>query len=144
MATDTPAEHPPAGVPAASPAGVPAGMPMIRSIAMPADSNPNGDIFGGWLMSQMDLAGGNLAARVAHGRCVTIAVDAMTFIRPVKIGDEVSVYCNLISTGRTSIKISVEAWRRARIGGEESRVTAATFTFVAIDPEGKPRPVATA
>jgi acyl-CoA thioesterase YciA len=123
-------------IPAENP---PAGIPMIRAIAMPADANPNGDIFGGWLMSQMDLAGGNLAARVAHGRCVTVSVDAMSFISPVKIGDEVSVYCTLVSTGRTSMKISVEAWRRARITEEEMRVTKAIFTFVAIDAEGRPR-----
>ena len=92
----------------------PAIMPMIRTIAMPADANANGDIFGGWLMSQMDLAAGNLAQRTAHGRCVTVAVEAMSFIRPVKIGDEVSVYCELLSTGRTSMNISVEAWRRER------------------------------
>ncbi len=114
---------------------------MIRTIAMPADANANGDIFGGWLMSQMDLAGGNMAIRVAHGRCVTVSVDAMSFISPVKIGDEVSVYCSLVSTGRTSLKISVEAWRRARITEEELRVTKAIFTFVAIDDEGHPRPV---
>jgi acyl-CoA thioesterase YciA len=117
----------------------PAGMPLIRTIAMPADSNPNGDIFGGWLMSQMDLAAGNLAATTSHGRSVTVSVDGMSFLRPVKIGDEVSVYCTLLSTGRTSMKISVEAWRRARITEEESRVTKAIFTFVAIDAEGRPR-----
>ena len=114
---------------------------MIRAIAMPADANANGDIFGGWLMSQMDLAAGNLASRTSHGRCVTVSADAMTFLRPVKIGDEVSVYCELLATGRTSMKISVEAWRRARIGAEEYRVTKAVFTFVAIDAEGKPRPI---
>jgi len=119
----------------------PARMPMIRSIAMPADANPNGDIFGGWLMSQMDLAAGNLAARVAHGRCVTVAVDAMSFIRPVKIGDEVTVYCELISTGRTSLNIAVEAWRRDRSEMEDQQVTKAVFKFVAIDAEGRPRPV---
>ncbi|MDR3521470.1 MAG: acyl-CoA thioesterase [Acidocella sp.] len=117
----------------------PAGIPMIRTIAMPGDSNANGDIFGGWLMSQMDLAAGNLASRVSHGRCVTVSVDAMSFLRPVKIGDEVSVYCELLSQGRTSMKINVEAWRRARITAEEYRVTRAVFTFVAIDAEGKPR-----
>jgi len=125
--TTTPAELPPAGI------------PMIRTIAMPADSNANGDIFGGWLMSQMDLAAGNLAARIAHGRCVTVSADAMSFLRPVKIGDEVSVYCEKLATGRTSMKIGVEAWRRARIGAEEYRVTRAVFTFVAIDAEGRPR-----
>ena len=119
----------------------PAGIPMVRAIAMPADANANGDIFGGWLMSQMDLAAGNLASRTSYGRCVTVSVDAMTFLRPVKIGDEVSVYCELLATGRTSMKISVEAWRRARIGAEEYRVTKAVFTFVAIDAEGKPRPI---
>jgi acyl-CoA thioesterase YciA len=115
--------------------------PMIRTIAMPADSNANGDIFGGWLMSQMDLAAGNLAARVAHGRCVTVAADAMSFLRPVKIGDEVSVYCELVGKGRTSMRINVEAWRRARDIETEQRVTKATFTFVAIDEFGNPRPI---
>lgn len=129
MAEDLPLETPPAGI------------PMIRAIAMPADSNANGDIFGGWLMSQMDLAAGNLASRISHGRCVTVSVDAMSFLRPVKIGDEVSVYCSLISKGRTSMKINVEAWRRARITEEEYRVTRAVFTFVAIDSEGKPRAI---
>jgi acyl-CoA thioesterase YciA len=130
MTDTTPAEHPPAG------------LPMVRAIAMPADANPNGDIFGGWLMSQMDLAAGNLASRIAHGRCVTVSVDAMSFITPVKIGDEVSVYCTLVATGRTSMKVSVEAWRRARSTEEEFRVTKAIFTFVAIDAEGRPRSVA--
>ena len=120
----------------------PAIMPMIRTIAMPADANANGDIFGGWLMSAMDLAAGNLASRVSHGRCATVSVDAMSFLRPVKIGDEVSVYCTLLSTGRTSMKISVECWRRARITDDEYRVTKAMFTFVAIDAEGRPRPIA--
>ncbi|EKN00303.1 MULTISPECIES: acyl-CoA thioesterase [Acidocella] len=119
----------------------PAIMPMIRTIAMPADANANGDIFGGWLMSQMDLAAGNLAQRTAHGRCVTVAVEAMSFIRPVKIGDEVSVYCELLSTGRTSMNISVEAWRRERAEENDERVTKAVFRFVAIDSTGRPRPL---
>jgi acyl-CoA thioesterase YciA len=118
----------------------PEGVPMVRVIAMPADTNVNGDIFGGWLMSQMDLAAGNTASRASRGRCVTVSVDAMSFLRPVKVGDEVSVYCELLSTGRTSMKIAVEAWRRARVEEEEYRVTKAVFTFVAIDAEGKPRP----
>jgi acyl-CoA thioesterase YciA len=117
----------------------PAIMPMIRTIAMPADANASGDIFGGWLMSQMDLAAGNLAQRVAHGRCATVAVDAMSFIRPVKIGDEVTVYCELVSTGRTSLNIAVEAWRRERSDEVDQRVTKAVFKFVAIDAEGKSR-----
>ena len=119
----------------------PARMPMIRTIAMPADANASGDIFGGWLMSQMDLAAGNLAQRVAHGRCVTVSVDAMSFIRPVKIGDEVTVYCELLSTGRTSLNVNVEAWRRERSDELDQRVTKAVFKFVAIDAEGRPRPV---
>jgi acyl-CoA thioesterase YciA len=119
----------------------PAGMPMIRTIAMPADANASGDIFGGWLMSQMDLAAGNLAQRVAHGRCVTVSVDAMSFIRPVKIGDEVTVYCELVSTGRTSLSVAVQAWRRERSEEVDHRVTKAVFKFVAIDAEGRPRPV---
>ena len=119
----------------------PAIMPMIRTIAMPADANANGDIFGGWLMSQMDLAAGNLANRVAHGRCVTVAVDAMSFIRPVMIGDEVTVYCELLSRGHTSMNISVEAWRRERSEQNDERVTKAVFKFVAIDSSGRPRPL---
>ena len=116
-------------------------MPMIRTIAMPADANASGDIFGGWLMSQMDLAAGNLAQREARGRCVTVAVEAMSFLRPVKVGDEVTVYCQLLSTGRSSMNISVEAWRRDRAGENDERVTKAMFKFVAIDSEGRPRPV---
>jgi acyl-CoA thioesterase YciA len=118
-------------------------MPVIRTIAMPADTNPSGDIFGGWLMAQMDLAAGNLAARTARGRAATIAVEAMTFLRPVKVGDEVSLYATLISTGRTSMRIGVEAWRRDRYGHQSEQVTHATFTFVAIDPEGRPRQLVT-
>ncbi|MDE1896140.1 MAG: acyl-CoA thioesterase [Rhodospirillales bacterium] len=116
-------------------------MPMIRTIAMPADANASGDIFGGWLMSQMDLAAGNLAQRAARGRCATVAVEAMSFLRPVKVGDEVTVYCQLLSTGRSSMNISVEAWRRDRAGENDERVTKAMFKFVAIDSEGRPRPV---
>ena len=119
----------------------PSEAPMIRTVAMPADANANGDIFGGWLMAQMDLGGSNLAGRIAHGRIATVAVDAMSFIRPVKIGDEVSVYASLVATGRSSIKVNVEAWRRARDSTTERRVTKAVFTFVAIDSEGRPRPI---
>ncbi|MDE1905878.1 MAG: acyl-CoA thioesterase [Rhodospirillales bacterium] len=116
-------------------------MPMIRTIAMPADANASGDIFGGWLMSQMDLAAGNLAQRAARGRCATVAVEAMSFLRPVKVGDEVTVYCQLLSTGRSSMNISVEAWRRERAGENDERVTKAVFKFVAIDSEGRSRPL---
>jgi acyl-CoA thioesterase YciA len=108
---------------------------------MPADTNPHGDIFGGWLMAQMDLAAGSLAARASKGRVVTVAVDGMSFIRPVSVGDEVSVYARLTATGRTSIRIAVEAWRRARQNEEVLQVTKADFTFVAIDEAGKTRPL---
>ena len=114
---------------------------MIRVIAMPADTNPSGDIFGGWLMSQMDLAAGNAAARHSAGRSVTVAVDAMTFDRPVLVGDEVSVYAKIVRTGRSSMTIHVEAWRRPRESHETMRVTQAAFTFVAVGPDRRPRPV---
>ncbi|MFT3997330.1 MAG: acyl-CoA thioesterase [Asticcacaulis sp.] len=111
----------------------------IRTIAMPSDTNPAGDIFGGWLMSQMDLAAGNVAARRAVGRAATIAVEAITFHTPVHVGDEVSVYAELLSTGRTSMKIHVQAWRRSRDSDTRIKVTDADFTFVAIDENGKAR-----
>lgn len=113
--------------------------PVIRTIAMPADTNPAGDIFGGWLMAQMDLAAGNLAARVARGRAATVAVEGMTFLRPVKVGDEVSLYADLVATGRSSLRIHVEAWRRPRFGPDAQKVTDAMFTFVALDGDGRPR-----
>ena len=106
---------------------------------MPADTNPYGDIFGGWLMSIMDSAAGTVASLHSRGRAVTIAVDSMTFHRPVKIGDVVSVYANVIEVGRTSMKIDVSAWRRIRAGEETDRVTHAVFTFVAIGDDGRPR-----
>lgn len=113
--------------------------PVIRVIAMPADTNPNGDIFGGWLMSQMDLAAGNAAARHSAGRVVTVAVDAMTFNHPVFVGDEVSVYAKIVSTGRSSMTIAVEAWRRPRESDETVKVTQAAFTFVAVGADRRPR-----
>jgi len=118
---------------------LPSGEPAVRVVAMPADTNPYGDIFGGWLMSIMDSAAGTVAARYSKGRAVTIAVDGMTFHRPVKIGDVVSVYANVISVGRSSMKIDVSAWRRIRAGEETDRVTHAVFTFVAIGDDGRPR-----
>jgi acyl-CoA thioesterase YciA len=115
--------------------------PAIRTIAMPADTNPAGDIFGGWLMSQMDLAAGNLAALTARGRAATIAVDGMRFHRPVKVGDEVSLYASVTRRGRTSMHIHVTAWRRGRAQETSEKVTCATFVFVALDGAGRPRPV---
>ncbi len=116
--------------------------PVARTIAMPADTNPAGDIFGGWLMAQMDLAAGNVAARRARGRCATIAVDALTFVSPVQVGDEVSLYASLVETGRSSMRIHVEAWRRPRHSEQTRKVTEADFTFVALGEDGKSRPLA--
>jgi acyl-CoA thioesterase YciA len=118
---------------------IPKEAPAIRTIAMPADTNPAGDIFGGWLMSQMDLAAGSVATRRAQGRCVTVAVEGMSFLSPVLVGDEVSLYACLVKTGRTSMQIEVEAWRRQREQGELTRVTQASFSCVAVDRDRKPR-----
>ncbi|MBP7003252.1 acyl-CoA thioesterase [Amaricoccus sp.] len=106
---------------------------------MPADTNPAGDIFGGWLMSQMDLAAGNLAALTARGRAATVAVDGMRFHLPVKVGDEVSLFATLTKRGRTSMHIHVTAWRRSRHEAPSQKVTSATFVFVALDEAGGPR-----
>lgn len=119
----------------------PTTMPAIRTIAMPADTNPAGDIFGGWLMAQMDLAAGNAATLRARGRAATVAVEAMHFLSPVMVGDEVSLYTEIIHVGRTSMKISVEAWRRGRESHRMAKVTDAIFTFVAIGEDRKPRPI---
>lgn len=119
----------------------PAEAPQIRVIAMPADANPAGDIFGGWLMAHMDQAGASVALRRARGRVATVAVEAMTFHRPVRVGDEVSLYGRLLGVGRTSIRVHVEAWRRDRTAEDAARVTEATFTFVALDEASRPRPV---
>jgi acyl-CoA thioesterase YciA len=115
--------------------------PLIRAIAMPADANPSGDIFGGWLMSQLDLAGANAASRRCRGRCATVAVDSMIFHQPVFIGDEVSLYANIVKVGRTSMTVRVEAWRRSRTDDVRTKVTEALFTFVATDENRKPRTV---
>lgn len=115
--------------------------PAIRVTAMPADANPSGDIFGGWLMAQMDLAAGLVAMRIARGRTVTVAVEAMSFLSPVSIGDEVSVYADLVGRGRSSMRIAVEAWRRERHAEDRRKVTEAVFTFVAIDQDRRPVPL---
>jgi acyl-CoA thioesterase YciA len=125
----------------APPEEPPVDAPVIRTTAMPSDTNPAGDIFGGWLMGLMDMAAGSAATRRARGRCATVAVEAMTFLSPVRVGDEVSLYAHLLSTGRTSMRIRVEAWRREREGEFTNRVTDAVFTFVALDQTGRPRPL---
>ncbi len=123
------------------PQTLPTTSPTIRVTTMPADANPYGDIFGGWLMSQMDMAAGLVAARHSAGRAVTIAVEGMAFLRPVFVGDEVSVFATLTRVGRTSMTIDVEAWRRARHSAESYKVTQAQFVFVAVDEARQPRQV---
>ena len=115
--------------------------PALRAIAMPADANPHGDIFGGWLLSQMDLAGGTAATRRAKGRTVTVAITAMTFHRPVFIGDEVTCYADIIKIGKTSITVKVESWVRRGIGDEQIAVTEGIFTYVAVGDDRRPCPV---
>ncbi len=119
----------------------PRGDLTVRVIAMPSDTNANGDIFDGWVLSQMDQAGGIAAAEQAKGRVATVAIDAMTFIRPVKVGDILCVYTAIDRIGRTSIKVHIEAWARRFHTHDRDKVTDATFTFVAIDESGRPRPV---
>ena len=119
----------------------PRGELTVRLIAMPADTNANGDIFGGWVLSQMDQAGGIAGVERAQGRVVTIALEAMTFIRPVKVGDVLCVYTQVEAVGRTSMKIHVEAWSQRFRTNMREKVTDATFTFVAIDDDGRPRPI---
>ncbi|WP_252731251.1 acyl-CoA thioesterase [Lentibacter algarum] len=119
----------------------PQGEATLRTVAMPADVNVNGDIFGGWVLAQMDIASGIVAAECAQGRVTTVAVDAMKFIRPVQVGDILSVYACLESVGRTSMAVGLEAWALRRLGGELQKVTEGRFTYVAIDAEGRPRPV---
>lgn len=119
----------------------PRGNLTVRISAMPADTNANGDIFGGWVLSRMDQAGGIAGVERAHGRVVTVALDAMKFIRPVRVGDTLEVYTQVESIGRTSMKIHVEAWARRFMTRHHEKVTDAHFTFVAIDDEGKAKPI---
>ncbi len=119
----------------------PTGEPVIRTIAMPADTHPAGVFLGGWLIAHLVLAAGNAAARRARGRCATVAVEGMVFHSPVFVGDEVSLFADIQHVGRTSMKIHVEAWRRSRDGDDMFKVTEATFTFVAIDEDRRPRTV---
>ena len=118
------------------------GGPHLRTIAMPADANAGGSIFGGWTLSQMDLASGSFAAEQAGGRVATIAIEAMRFLRPIAVGDEVSCYCSLQTTGDTSVVVKVETWARGRGRGKApEKVTEGVFTFVAIDDHGRSRPL---
>src|ERR1700731_706164 len=115
--------------------------PAIRTIAMPADTNPHGDIFGGWLLCQMDLAGASLAVRRAGGRVVTVAITAMAFHRPVCVGDQVSCYGSVEKIGTTSITIKVESWALRGTGTTPIKVTEGLFTYVRAGPDGGPQPV---
>ncbi len=115
--------------------------PALRSIAMPADTNPSGDIFGGWLLSQMDLAGGSVAMRKVKNRVVTIGIEAMNFHLPVFVGDEVSCYTKIVSIGNTSITVYIESWVKRGLSNEKIKVTEGNFTYVSIDANRKPTPI---
>ena len=115
------------------------GGPHLRTVAMLRDTNASGAIFGGWTVSQMDLAGGTFVAQRVQGQFVTVSIDAMRFLRPVSVGDEVSVYCTLQEEGDTSIAVKVETWVRDRSGTNPEKVTEGVFTYVALNQDGKPR-----
>lgn len=117
----------------------PEGGAHLRTIAMPRDANPTGDIFGGWTLSQMDLAGATFAAERAGGRVATVAVEAMKFLHPISVGDEVSCFCRAEEERKMSIKVHIETWTRSRGGKAPEKVTEGIFTFVAVDEDGKPR-----
>ncbi len=124
----------------------PRGNLILRTLAMPADTNANGDMFGGWIMSQMDIAGGILAKELANSRTVTVAAESIQFIRPVQVGDVVCCYGRVIHIGTTSMKINLEVWvkpilRENEETGRRFKVTEAAFTYVAIDNQGNKQPV---
>jgi acyl-CoA thioesterase YciA len=127
-----------------APPDQPRGELAARVLAMPAHTNPMGNIFGGWLMSFMDSAGGMSATKLAQGPVVTAAVSNIAFLQPVRVGDVICCYTDLVKIGRTSITLSVEVWVLRQGRGERSKVTDAEFTFVAIDEAGRPRPVRSA
>lgn len=122
-------------------AEAPLGDLVVRTLAMPADTNPNGDIFGGWLLSQMDIAGGIFSKRYAQGKTVTVALDSMQFHRPVFVGDVLCCYCLLEKVGKTSMSVKVEAWTVREYSDSRIKVTEGLFTYVAIDKDRRPRPV---
>jgi acyl-CoA thioesterase YciA len=115
--------------------------PAIRTIAMPADTNPAGDIFGGWLMGLMDLAAASAAVKRTRCRVATVAAESMAFLAPVRVGDEVSIFADIARIGRTSIEVQVEAWRRTRGSDDVVRVTQARFTCVALGADGRPHAI---
>lgn len=126
---------------ASPPPSEPEGELSLRTMAMPADTNQNGDIFGGWLLSQMDIAGGIFASKVAQSRSVTVAIEAMTFRKPVYVGDVVSVYGSLVRVGRTSLTVHVAAWVQRRNETQSILVTDGNYTYVAIDDHGNPQAI---
>ena len=134
--TDTPAAHAPLNI-----ENEPGGELCIRTLAMPADTNANGDIFGGWLLSQMDIGGGVFASKVAQSRTVTVAIEAMNFRKAVYVGDLVSVYGRLVRIGRTSITVHLEAWAMRRREMQSILVTDGNFTYVSIDDQGHPQAI---
>jgi acyl-CoA thioesterase YciA len=116
--------------------------PALRVVPMPADANQNGDIFGGWIMAQVDVAGGTVAGRLARGRVATVAVNAFVFKQPVQIGDVLSFYVEVVRTGNTSVTVNVEVYAERRPEDPKVvKVTEATLTYVAIDRDGRPRPI---
>ena len=119
----------------------PQGELVICVVATPADTNPNGDIFGGWLVSQLDMGAGVAARRRAHCRVVTVAIDKMVFIKPVAVGDAVACYGELVHVGRTSMRFNMQSWTLAVEDNNHKQVAEGVFTFVAIDEHGKPQPV---
>lgn len=119
----------------------PKGEPALRTVAMPADTNPNGDIFGGWLLAQMDVAGSIPAFHRARGRVATIAVDRMSFLKPVMVGDIVSFYAEVVAVGKTSMKVKIESYLTERVSGAREKVTEGLFTYVAIGEDRRPRAV---
>ena len=121
--------------------GEPIGDLCIRTLAMPADTNANGDIFGGWLLSQMDVGGGVFASKVVKSRTVTVAIEAMTFRKPVYVGDLLSVHATLVRLGRTSITVHLEAWVLRRKENHSILATEGNFTYVSIDDQGRPQPL---
>lgn len=117
------------------------GEPILRTQPMPSDLNGNGDVFGGWVLAQMDIAGGIVASRQSRGRVATVAITAMQFVQPIKVGDLVSIYGKVTKVGRTSISVYLETVVVRRLDPGEIKVTDGTFVFVAIDEDGQPRPV---
>ena len=134
--TDTHAHPPPIS------GNEPQGDLCIRTLAMPADTNANGDIFGGWLLSQMDVGGGVFASKLAKSRTVTVAIEAMNFRKPVYVGDLVSVHATLVRIGKTSVTVHLEAWVMRRKETHSILVTDGNFTYVSIDDQGHPQPIA--